>query len=150
MASSKKIKGYVLERYCVLTLEHNNWHVKRNALSYGIEDIIAFKKDSKPLLIQVKNSKSGRHALTKDEQLILIKHALEFNAIPIYLFSENRKKIWVNLITKDYFEIKQFTNEWYNNRQLIKKQLRELNQTSKSQYNKYILENWESVHQYIC
>lgn len=150
MANSKKVKGYGLERYCVLTLEYNGYHVKRNALSYGIEDVIAFKSMSKPLLIQVKNTLVGKNSMTKEEQLVLKRHAMELEAIPIFLFSENRKKIWVNLITNDYFEIKPFTIEWYNNRQLIKNQLRELNNKSKSLYNKYVLENWETVHQFIC
>jgi hypothetical protein len=103
------------------------------------------------LVIQVKNSLAGRHALTKHEQLILKKHAQDIGAIPIYLFSENKKKIWVNLLTNDYYDnVKEYTKKWYDERQVVKKTLRELNKKSKSQYNKYVLDNWDCVKNYIC
>ena len=139
-----------MERYCVLTLEYNGYHVKRNALSYGIEDVMAISAEN-TLIVQVKNSDRGRHSMTKEEQLILKKHAMEIRAIPIYLFSENKKKYWVNLLTNDHYDnVKSYTKQWYENRQKVKKGLRELNKKSKSQYNKYVLENWDFVKNYIC
>ncbi|MGN6615209.1 MAG: hypothetical protein ACTHKC_09210 [Candidatus Nitrosocosmicus sp.] len=145
-----KTVGYSLERYSVLTLEFNGYHVKRNALSYGIEDIIAYN-GKQMLLVQVKNIKAkGRHAMTKEEQLILKKHAQEINAIPIYLYWEDGKKHWVNLLTNDYFDISPYTKTWYTNRQYIKKQLKEQYKINRKNYKKFILENWNVFKDYIC
>jgi Holliday junction resolvase len=150
MVSIQKSRGYSLEHYCVLTLEYNGFHVKRNALSYGIEDVVAVGKGV-TLFIQVKNTQAGRHSLNRVEQLILKKHALVASAIPIYLFSENRERHWVNLLTNDYYDgIKKYTKEWYMKRQATKKALRELNRKSRSSYCRYVLENWDAVKNFIC
>lgn len=150
MTINRKSKGYSLEHYCVLTLEFNGYHVKRNALSYGIEDVMAVGKNN-ILVIQVKNTLSGRHALSRDEQLILKKHAQDIGAVPIYLFAENKKRHWVNLFTNDhYIGIEPYTREWYNHRQATKKALRELSRKSRSQYCRHVLENWDLVKNFIC
>ena len=89
--------------------------------------------------------------MTRDEQLILKKHAQDIRAVPIYLFSENKRRFWVNLLTNDHYDsIKPYTKQWYNHRQETKKALRELSKKSKSQYNKYVLENWDDVKDFIC
>lgn len=147
----KSSKGYNLERYCIITLEYNGYHVKRNARSLGIEDIVAFNGID-ILLIQVKNTLQKHNSLTKNEKQILKNHALELKAIPIFLYKNGRGKyIWFNLKTN--LEIKTiipYTKEWYRNRQIQRKILKRIMKQSKSIYNKYILENWDNIKNYIC
>ena len=83
-----------MERYCQLTLEFNGFHVKRNAMSIGVEDVMAFDA-AVTLLIQCKNTKRGEKSMTKDEIEILKRHAKEHEAIPIYLYKDGRGKyVW--------------------------------------------------------
>lgn len=144
-------KGYRFELYCSLTLEYNGFHAVRNYASQGIEDLIGIRKDV-TLFIQVKNTVTGKHGMTKEEQLILKKHALEYGAIPIFLYKESRNKVvWLNLLTMDYYDsIKKFTKEWYTQRMEMKRQLREVHKKGKSSYNEYVLGNWGMVSGVVC
>jgi Holliday junction resolvase len=151
MPSKAYKKGYSLERYCQLTLEYNGYHVKRNAMSIGIEDVMAFK-GSVVLLIQCKNTKRGEKSMTKDEIEILKKHAKDVGAIPIYLYKEGRNKyVWQDVQTGWQLEkLYAYNMQWYRTRMKMRKQLREMKKKNLNEYNKYVLKNWKEVKEYIC
>jgi len=144
-------KGYSLERYCQLTLEFNGFHVKRNAMSIGVEDVMAFDA-AVTLLIQCKNTKRGEKSMTKDEIEILKRHAKEHEAIPIYLYKDGRKKyVWQDVSTGFVLEsLKTYTKEWYRERMKMREMLRKMKKKNVNDYNKYVLKNWEKVCRYIC
>lgn len=144
-------KGYYLEYYCCLTLEFNGWHVKRNAMSYGIEDVIAIDGD-RVMLIQCKNVKRKHNTMTKEDIQILKKHAEELGAIPVYLFKDGRGKyIWQEVTMGFPIEfLTPFTREWLRERNKTRKMLKTMKKKSKSDYNKYVLKNWDTVKGYIC
>lgn len=151
---TKKSKGYSLERYCRLTLEYNHYHAKRNSMSYGIEDIVAATNGKQSLWVQCKNQKKGKRAMSADDKEILRRHAEMYGAIPIYLYTANRKKYWINLSTGKPFPIKQYTDHWYHRRNKIHDTLAPLKDTKKggsvAKWNKYVLANWDSVKEFIC
>lgn len=144
-------KGYSLERYCQLTLEYNGYHVKRNAMSIGIEDVMAFK-EAIVLLIQCKNTKRGEKSMTKDEIDILKKHARDMGAIPIYLYKDGRNKyVWLNVeadVPQEHLRV--YTPHWYKTRMFMRNQLRDMKKKNVKEYNKYVLKNWEEVKSFIC
>jgi len=144
-------KGYTLERHAVLTLDFNGYHVKRNASSIGIEDVIAFDT-VQVLLIQCKNTKRKENSMSKDEKEILKRHARELGATPVYLFNDGRGKyIWQDLITGFPLDfIKPYTKEWYRERMKERERLRKMKKKDLTAYNKYVLQNWDKVKQYIC
>lgn len=151
LPSKAQKKGYSLERYCQLTLEYNGYHVKRNAMSIGIEDLIAFNYD-KVLLIQCKNTKRGEKSMTKDEKEILRLHADELDAIPIYLYKDGRGKyIWQNVSNGwRVEEFDQYNKEWYRERMKERERLRKMKKKNLAEYNRYVLKNWDKVSKYIC
>jgi Holliday junction resolvase len=151
LVSKSYRKGYSLERHCCLTLEFNGFHVKRNNLSIGIEDVIAFNK-TYCWLIQCKNTKRKEKSMTKDELTILKKHASELGALPVYLYKEgNGKYVWINVSTGfDIDFLKPFDKMWYRERMKKREELRKMKKKNLTEYNKYVLKNWESVHRYIC
>jgi len=149
---TKYSTGYNLERYCMLTLAYNGYHICRKPRSLGIEDIVAFN-DQNTLLIQVKkNKRDGRYALTKIEQEVLKKHAQELGAIPIYLYWEDGQKYWLNLGNGCYYTgIEQYSTNWLKHRQQTRKMLKDKYRTEgKKSYNTYVLENWDAVKSFIC
>ena len=146
MPNKNYIKGYNLERYCFLTLEYNGFHIIRKYRSVGVEDIVAIRKDQ-TLLVQVK---SGNATMDLVEQEILKRHAKDIGAIPIYLFQKDKQKIWVSLLTNDYYDLKKYTIDWYIERNKIKKEIKAMKKKSKAQCNRYILNNWVVVKNYIC
>jgi len=143
-------KGYSLERYCQLTLEYNGYHVKRNTMSIGIEDLIAF--NGATLFIQCKNTKRGEKSMSKDELEILKKHAKESGAMPVYMYKDGRNNyVWLDVSTGfSLGTMKSYTKEWYRNRMKIRKQLREMKKKNVAEYNKYVLKNWKEVKEFIC
>jgi Holliday junction resolvase len=143
-------KGYSLERYCQLTLEFNGYHVKRNTMSIGIEDVLAFN-DNQTLLIQCKNTKRGEKSMTKDEIEILKRHAQEFHAVPVYLYKDGRGiYVWHELILGLKCGMKPYTKEWYRERMKMREMLRKMKKKNLNEYNKYVLKNWPKVKEYIC
>ena len=150
MPSKAYKKGYSLERYCQLTLEFNGFHVKRNAMSIGIEDVMAFK-DASVLLIQCKNTKRGEKSMTKDEIEILKKHAEDLGASPIYLYKDGRNNyVWQDLKFGVSYDFKRYTKEWYRERMKERERLRKMKKKNVNEYNKYVLKNWSKVNAYIC
>lgn len=152
MPSKAYKKGYALERYCQLTLEFNGYHVKRNTMSIGIEDVMAFKEGCDIMLIQCKNTKRGEKSMSKEEKEILKKHAKESNASPVYLYKDGRGKyvwqyLWSGRIKTD---LKPYTNVWYRERMKMRKRLRDMKRKNVCEYNNYVLENWDKVKDYIC
>jgi hypothetical protein len=146
------IKGYSLERYCVLTLEFNGWHVKRNFRSWGIEDVIATKKGCYPLYVQAKNYKGG---LDEEEQFLFKVHAEDYGAIPIYLFVPKRgERVWLDLRDNKPELFMPFTKEWVKERSRIKKILADLKNPkkggSKKKWKEYVMVNYQEVKQFIC
>lgn len=141
-------KGYSLERHAVLTLQYMGYHVKRNPKSKGVEDIIALKPET-ILLVQVKNDNTKHNGMTKVEKEILKRHAMEIQAIPVFLYKEGRGKyVWLNLLNNmPETRMKNYTKEWYQKRQQVLKTLKGL---KKSEKNKYVLENWEDVKNFVC
>lgn len=151
MPSKAYKKGYALERYCQLTLEFNGYHVKRNTMSIGIEDVIAFLEHI-TLLIQCKNTKRGEKSMSKDETEILKRHAKDMRAMPIYLYKDGRNKyVWLDLATGyelDY--LRPYTKEWYRDRMKMREMLRTMKKKNVNEYNKYVLKNWNKVCRFIC
>lgn len=152
MSNKNYVKGYSLERYCVLTLEYNGWHVKRNFRSWGVEDVVATKRNCHPLYIQAKNYRGG---LTEDEQFLFKVHAEEYGAIPIYLYVPKRgERVWLDLRDNKQVEFKPFTKEWVKERSRIKKKLADLKNPkkggSKKKWKEYVMENWKECHPFIC
>jgi Holliday junction resolvase len=143
-------KGYSLERFCCLTLEYNGFHVKRNTLSLGIEDVIAFNGDM-VYLIQCKNTKLKDKSMSKSELEILKLHAKDLGAIPIYLYKDGRGRyVWQGVFTGINLHFNAYTPMWYKNRQKIRKELKRLKKSSLPAYNKYVIENWKDVKEYVC
>jgi Holliday junction resolvase len=146
-------KGYSLERYAQLTLEFNGWHVKRNAMSIGIEDLIAFKDGHGVLLIQCKNTKRGEKSMSQDEKAILLRHAVELGGIPVYLYKDGRNRyVWLDLYYDLRFDevFKPFTKEWYRERMSMRNKLRTMKRKNLTEYNRYVIKNWKDVERYIC
>ena len=141
-----------MERYCQLTLEYNGYHVKRNTMSIGIEDLMAFNRFHY-LLIQCKNTKRGEKSMNKDEIKILRKHAEDLYAIPIYLYKDGRNRfVWLDVRYNDRFDagLSPYTKEWYRERMKMREMLRKMKKKNVNDYNKYVLKNWEKVCRYIC
>jgi hypothetical protein len=89
--------------------------------------------------------------MTKIELEILKRHAVEYGAIPIFLFKEDRKAIWLNVLTHDHYDtIKPYTKEWYTGRQAAIRALRDLGKKSRPDYRRHVLENWDCVKSLIC
>lgn len=147
-------RGYALERYCELTLLYNGYHVKRNALSVGVEDIVAFDDHGNVLLVQCKNTKKGAKSMNMDEMEILGRHAFDIKATPIFLYKEGfNKYVWwdVNTCTKtNLIKKERYTKEWYRDRMNWRKKLRSMKNESMTNYNKYVLQNWDTVKDFIC
>jgi Holliday junction resolvase len=120
-------------------------------LSIGIEDVIAFD-DKRVWLIQCKNTKRKEKSMTKDELTILKKHAKELGALPVYLYKEsNGVYMWINVNTGFNIEgIKSFDKMWYRERMKMREELRKMKKKNLTEYNKYVLKNWDKVHHYIC
>jgi Holliday junction resolvase len=153
LASKAYKKGYSLERYAQLTLEYNGWHVKRNAMSIGIEDLIAFKDGYGVLLIQCKNTKRGEKSMSKDEQAILKHHAMDLGGIPVYLYKDGRNQyVWLDLNYNLRLDeaLKTFTKEWYRERMGMRAKLRTMKKKNLAEYNRYVIKNWKEVEKYIC
>lgn len=150
MPSKAYKKGYSLERYCQLTLEYHGCHVKRNAMSIGVEDVMAFKGDN-IMLIQCKNTKRGEKSMTKDEIEILKRHAKDLGATPIYLYKDGRNNyVWQNLHLGIVYDFKPFTKEWYRERMKMREMLRKMKRKNVNEYNKYVLANWSKVSSFVC
>ena len=147
-------KGYSLERYCVLTLEYNGWHVKRNFRSWGVEDVIATKRGFYTLYVQGKHYEND-DGLDEVEQHIFRLHAQEFGAIPIYLHVPKRGvREWLDLSDNKIVEFKPFTKEWAEERSRIKKKLSDLKNPrkggSRKKWKEYVMQNWVEVKSFIC
>lgn len=148
-------RGYSLERYCVLTLEYCNYHVKRNFRSWGVEDVIAAHQ-GELLFIQAKNySKHSDDVLDAMEQEIFIEHAIQHGAEPIYLYVPERgKRVWLNLLTGEEQLFEPFTKEWAKERSRIKKILSDLKNPkkggSRKKWKEYVIRNWDEVKSFIC
>lgn len=144
-------KGYKLERHCCLTLDYNGYHVRRNSLSIGIEDVLAFNHGIM-LLIQCKNTKRGEKSMSKDEIEILKRHAKDFGAIPVYLYKDGRGKyVWQDVQTGFVLDtLRPYTKEWYRERMKERERLRQMKKKNLADYNKYVLKNWDKVCNYIC
>lgn len=143
-----------MERYCVLTLEFNGWHVKRNFRSWGVEDVIATKKDHQNLYVQGKHYSNG-WGLDEDEQYIFTLHAEEYGAVPIFLYVPKRgERLWLNLIDNKPLQLKPFTKEWIKERSRIKKELSDLKNPkkggSRKKWKEYVIDNYDEVKQFIC
>lgn len=120
-------------------------------MSIGIEDVLAFKKDDDILLIQCKNTKRGEKSMTKNEIEILKKHAYEVGATPVYLYKDGRNNyVWQNLRLGVVFDFKPYTKEWYRERMKERERLRKMKKKNLTEYNKYVLKNWDKVSKYIC
>jgi len=146
-------KGYSLERYAQLTLEFNGWHVKRNAMSIGIEDLIAFRDGYGVLLIQCKNTKRGEKSMSKEEQAILKQHATDLGGIPVYLYKDGRNQyVWLDLNFGLRLDeaLRPYTKEWYRERMSMRTKLRNMKRKNLAEYNRYVIKNWKEVEKYIC
>ena len=143
-----------MERYCVLTLEYNGFHVKRNFRSWGVEDVIATKKGWTPLYVQAKNYADGS-GLDEEEQYLFRFHAEDYGTIPIYLSVPKRgERLWLNLSSNLPMEFKPFTKEWVKERSEIKKKLSDLKNPkkggSRKKWKAYVMENYRTVKSFIC
>lgn len=146
-------RGYSLERYAVLTLECMGYHVKRNAMSYGTEDVVATHPNKPSLLVQAKNQrKKGGHSMTVIEKEILRRHGQLYGMIPIHLYTDKKgKKIWQNLITKEHMDFPKYTTQWYEERQAVKKKIKDIKkEKGLPAAHRYILDNWDIVKYFVC
>jgi hypothetical protein len=145
-----------LERECVLTLEYNGYHVKRNFRSWGVEDVISASNGKQLLFIQAKNySNHNDSILDEDEQWIFIKHALKYGALPVYLHVPKRgMRCWLDLSTNTELYFDKFTKQWEKNRNIIKKTLSDLKNPkkggSRAKWKKYVRANYDDVCNFIC
>lgn len=150
MPSRAYKKGYSTERHCQLTLEYNNYHVKRNTMSIGIEDVMAFK-GGVVYLIQCKNTKRGEKSMTRDEKAILIFHAAEQKAFAVYMYKDGRGKYrWLDLSNRCEMTLLPYTKEWYRERMKMREMLRKMKKKNLNDYTRYVLKNWDKVKDYIC
>ena len=149
-------RGYSLERECVLTLEYNGYHVKRNFRSWGVEDVISASNGKQVLFIQAKNySDHNDSVLDEYEQWIFVNHSLDYGALPIYLHVPKRGvRCWLDLSSGTELVFNKFTKEWERERSRIKKLLSALKDPkrggSRKKWKKYVRENYESVKSFIC
>ena len=119
-------------------------------MSIGIEDLIAVRNKD-VLLIQCKNTKRGEKSMSKEEIKILRKHAIAMMAMPIYLYKDGRNKfVWLDVTDNGIFNLEPYTKEWYRERMKMREILRKMKKKNLNDYNKYVLDNWDKVKDYIC
>jgi hypothetical protein len=87
-----------------------------------------------------------------DKQQILKQHANTLGAVPIYMYKDGRDSFrWLDLNTGFPIEfLKPFTKEWYRERMKMREELRKMKKKNLTEYNKYVIKNWDKVHLYIC
>jgi Holliday junction resolvase len=96
MTNAKYIKGRALEYRIATFFKRKGYFIIRAAGSHGVADLVAVKKNKKPLFIQVK---AGTGTVDKDEHNALLGAALDAGAIPVIAYHPDRKPIEYRVLT---------------------------------------------------